>query len=395
MLSMLRERGWSVEVLCGDRVDGRAEGWSGGTPREAGGVIVRHVEHRGIRMRVVATTAAGAIADGRLAALPLLLEAELARQGYDIMLASGGGWCGRAVLKVARRAGVASAFWLRNTLYQRRDIFDDVAGVMVPSAHTARHYLRTLGLRTDIVFSIVDRERVKCPVRQPRYVTFVSPLPEKGALFVARLVSEIGRQRPDIDVMIVQGRGDAACLEASGLEVLRLPNVRWVPRVEDPRTYLAVTRLLIFPSVWEEPLGRTAIEAMINGIPVIASDRGGLSEAVGIGGVVLPLPERLTPENPALATVAEVQPWLDEITRIWDDEDEYRMLSRRAMASSGRFDAATLANRADALLRQWSEMPITPKLGPDPLVAGGYPGSVDELRAAYAEGLAGSETLLA
>jgi glycosyltransferase involved in cell wall biosynthesis len=38
--------------------------------------------------------------------------------------------------------------------------------------------------------------------------------------------------------------------------------------------------LLVVPSLWEEPFGRVVVEAYAHGIPVLASNRGGLSEIV-------------------------------------------------------------------------------------------------------------------
>ncbi len=53
------------------------------------------------------------------------------------------------------------------------------------------------------------------------------------------------------------------------------------PPVQTPREYFALTRMLLVPSVWEEPFGRVAAEAMVNGIPAIVSNRGALPEVVG------------------------------------------------------------------------------------------------------------------
>ncbi len=46
-------------------------------------------------------------------------------------------------------------------------------------------------------------------------------------------------------------------------------------------------KLILMPSMWEEAWGRVATEAQFSGIPVIASNRGGLPESVGPGGVLL------------------------------------------------------------------------------------------------------------
>ncbi|WPR74578.1 glycosyltransferase family 4 protein [Algoriphagus sp. NG3] len=51
--------------------------------------------------------------------------------------------------------------------------------------------------------------------------------------------------------------------------------------------FLAGIDVLIVPSLWEEPLGMVAIEALANHVPVIANKRGGLKETVkeGINGL--------------------------------------------------------------------------------------------------------------
>src|SRR5690606_21100152 len=56
----------------------------------------------------------------------------------------------------------------------------------------------------------------------------------------------------------------------------------------DMRPLYAPARLLLAPSMGEEAWGRVANEAHITGIPVLASTQGGLPEAVGPGGLLLP-----------------------------------------------------------------------------------------------------------
>ena len=43
--------------------------------------------------------------------------------------------------------------------------------------------------------------------------------------------------------------------------------------------------IIVIPSIWEEPYGLVAAEAMSNGIAIIASDIGGIPEIVKENGI--------------------------------------------------------------------------------------------------------------
>ena len=66
-----------------------------------------------------------------------------------------------------------------------------------------------------------------------------------------------------------------------------MPNVEWVGHVPGhqmrERVY-ARTKVLLMPSVYES-FGRTAVEAMVSGIPVIAHPTPGLCEALADAGI--------------------------------------------------------------------------------------------------------------
>jgi len=91
--------------------------------------------------------------------------------------------------------------------------------------------------------------------------------------------------------------------------------------------------IVVVPSLWDEPFGRTALEAMASGCAVIATTRGGLPEVVGDCGVILDPPEtdrlseaivalandgaaRLALQRRAARRAAEhfaIQPWADRL----------------------------------------------------------------------------------
>ena len=72
-------------------------------------------------------------------------------------------------------------------------------------------------------------------------------------------------------------------------EMAALPNIALLPNCRDIERMLERTRVLLMPSLWYEGFGLIVMEAMLRGIPVVASDSGGLKEAKAGTGFVLPV----------------------------------------------------------------------------------------------------------
>jgi glycosyltransferase involved in cell wall biosynthesis len=126
----------------------------------------------------------------------------------------------------------------------------------------------------------------------------------------------------------------------------------------DPRDFYRVTKVLLVPLLWNESFGLVAAEAMINGIPVLASDRGALREVVGTiggqglrvegqmdtGGFLFHIPANYTPETVNVPTAEEVGPWVETIIRLWDDDALCRQCSEKSRAHSRQWHADRLAS---------------------------------------------------
>ncbi len=95
--------------------------------------------------------------------------------------------------------------------------------------------------------------------------------PAKGFAVLAEAARRLWEQRQDFEVRatLPQDMGSESWLHPLG----------WVEHAEMPRLY-AEAELCVVPSVWDEPWGLVALEAMASERPVCAARVGGLAEIV-------------------------------------------------------------------------------------------------------------------
>ena len=237
----------------------------------------------------------------------------------------------------ARARGVTTAFAVRGFGYYEPRYFDGVDHAFTCSQFLTDHYLERIGLISTPIEPPITWSSVEAPLESRAFVTFVNPSLHKGLLLFARLADMLGSRRPDIPILVVQSGHSGGALNAiPGLDFSKYPQIMAAPPVPAPADYFALTRLLVVPSVWEEPFGRVAAEAMINAIPPLVSNRGSLPHVVGGdfddggGGRVLPIPEWMTSTTTTLPSEEEVMPWYDAVCALCDDPSLYRSMADRS-----------------------------------------------------------------
>jgi glycosyltransferase involved in cell wall biosynthesis len=229
--------------------------------------------------------------------------------------------------------------------------------VLFPSEYTRRDQRRRLGLDGTVLPYPVRLDRVIADDPDPRYVTFVNPQPENSVGVFSRIALELGRRRPEIPLLMVEGRGTADGLARVPEDLSGLTNLHRMANTPDPRDFYRVSRVVLMPSLWRESLGREAVEAIANGIPVLASDRGALPETLGDAGFVLAIPKRYTQSSPAVPTPREVAPWVAIIERLWDDPEFEARHRELARAEARRWDADRLIGRYEDFFRSLGHRP--------------------------------------
>jgi hypothetical protein len=76
---------------------------------------------------------------------------------------------------------------------------------------------------------------------------------------------------------------------------------------------------------------------LLNHVPVVVSDQGGLPENCAEGGFVLPLPRGLGPKTRRPPSADAVRPWVSVIRTLFGDAGAYADAVARARKSGERF----------------------------------------------------------
>ncbi len=114
-------------------------------------------------------------------------------------------------------------------------------------------------------------------------VAFVGPLTQnKGILEALKVMVPILKNHKEVTFLVI---GKGPLRKQIDVEVKKndlesqIKLVGYLPYKEIPKAYSA-SDIIVFPSIWQEPFGRIAIEAMAAGKPIVASDVGGIKDIV-------------------------------------------------------------------------------------------------------------------
>lgn len=251
----------------------------------------------------------------------------------DIALTQGGGAIRLAA--IFGTLGVPAAIHFRNVEF---DGLADLVSTLDPSTlfisnscFTRDRARAVLGVDSRVVYPVIDGTQYRV-LPAASHCVFVNPHPSKGIALVLALAAAC----PDIPFLIVEAWTLDGPEHAQNRKTAEaMANVTWLNRIADMRAVYAQARLVLVPSRWEEAFGRVVAEAQVSGIPALASDIGGLPEAVGPGGILL------SPDSP-------VSDWVAALRRIWDDADEQARLSTAALRHAARPEMAA-ARQIDEL----------------------------------------------
>ena len=258
---------------------------------------------------------------------------------------------GQALLRAAHEAAPGRVVYLAHTpqFYpfgpaswspdgEGAELVANSAAIVAIGHHTANYIGAHLGRRAEVIHPPIYGAGPFAQFGAGRWIGMINPCAVKGISIFLALAAEFSQY----EFAALPGWGTTA---ADRRALLALSNVTVLRNCRNIDAVLENTRVLLVPSLWFEGFGLVVVEAMLRGIPVLASDAGGLVEAkLGTGFVIPVRPiERYDTvfddqglPRPVLAD-QDLAPWRNALEQLLMDRDLYTRASGEARDAAAQF----------------------------------------------------------
>lgn len=226
--------------------------------------------------------------------------------------------------------------------------------ILSPSQYVANYVERHLGHPSEVYLANVFG---KAPYSQlgrhdNPYITMINPCQWKGSSIFIKLA----KSRPDLSFAAVPTWG---ITEAILDDLKALPNMTLLNETPNIDEIFAKTRVLLAPSLCQEAFGLVSPEALLRGVPVIASDIAGLRESTLGAAPLIPV-EGLPFDRPPVGTGPhdfvwhepgnDVAPWCSALDELLGSKGEYERRSRWGREIAERFVAGLARQSISTML---------------------------------------------
>ena len=308
-----------------------------------------------------------------------LLRREIAEFQPDWVLVSSED-LGHGLLREASRSAAGRVVYLAHTpqFYpfgpaswnadrQAAELVAQAAGVVAIGRHMAAYIESELGRPATVIHPPIYGSAPFANLAnfESGLITMINPCAVKGV----SIFLQIAERLPAYEFAVVPGWGTTT---EDRRALQRVGNVRFLPNAPTIDELLAGTRMLLMPSLWYEGFGLIVMEAMLRGIPVVASDSGGLKEAKRGTGYVIPVRtiERYQPaydEHAMPKPVVQVNdaaPWVAAIGELLGNRSAYERESAASRAAAEEFVRSLDAAQMEQYLLALRPRAVTPGKAP-------------------------------
>jgi GT2 family glycosyltransferase len=262
---------------------------------------------------------------------------------------------------VGKACDIPMVLWLGDGTPINLTVMQNIDYPVVTSEFLRRRYWDSIGLVCKLLPRAFDWEHARVPCRDPKLVFVLASDSTGESLVSAKIVERLGRTRPDIPVVTlgqdwkIRGPADGICAT---------PATRFqdVERPLTPSDVYSAAKILVVPALGHELFDRTVAEAMINGIPVVISNRGALPELVESAALVLDIPACYQPRSTQTPRADDISHWVECIVRLWDDRQLYTQFAGLAVNHSRCWHPSRTAPIYEEFFRNLCPQPGPPLL---------------------------------
>jgi glycosyltransferase involved in cell wall biosynthesis len=171
-----------------------------------------------------------------------------------------------------------------------------------------------------IICPMLARERVIAEEKNPEYIVLVNPDAGKGGRMFLNLAKTFQEEK-----FLCVGLGDEVMGENAEInrEIKSTPNIKLVEKADPISEIYAQAKMVLIPSLVDETFSMVALEAMANGIPVLASSLGNLRFLISKGGEIL---------DPI-----DLMSWKNAVKKLLEEKEYYNLVSKEAIDRSNDF----------------------------------------------------------
>jgi surfactin synthase thioesterase subunit/glycosyltransferase involved in cell wall biosynthesis len=234
---------------------------------------------------------------------------------------------------------------------------DGIVGVSEYVAGYVRHWSGLDAIHVPI--SLLEPMEVQQLGRfENPYVVMVNPCAVKGiSIFLA-----LAERAPDLQFAAVPTWGTST---GDLAQLRRCANITVLDPVENLDDLFRYARVVLVPSLWAEARSRVVLEAMLRGVPVIASDAGGLKEAkLGVPYLLpvnpithyqLALDENMVPV--AAVPAQDIGPWLTTLRRLTEDRERWEEIATQSRAAALNYASTLTVEPFEKFLLELTSIP--------------------------------------
>lgn len=248
---------------------------------------------------------------------------------------------------------IKSAFYLANPNYKSAHNFFEMFDFVLTDSNATAELYREITPTMHNIGHFIERDKV-APTKisdGKKYVTFINPSLEKGVEVVLKIIHSM-RNDQDIQFLIVESRGTwSKAIKAFDIDhTLFNGRVKVATFQSNMSAIYAKTKLLLAPSLWHESGPRVAAEAILNDIPVLGFNSGGIPEMLGASGYIFKKPNVSKENNFKLPPNYDVTEWVDKIRDVMRNSKLYEQQISLIQNEKARYDLSIRAKHLESVI---------------------------------------------